>query len=237
MRIAIIDDEREMLSMIREIMEKAVEQYDDVELFGFREEEKLLFQAREGEQYDILVSDIELTNMNGIELAKKMRKELPHIYLIFLTSFTEYAIKSYEIDAHQYILKQNMEERLPYVLIRLIDKIKREMKQFKMIGTSKDMEKIYFKDIISIKKEKSAKYVCYNTENSELRVRTTLDKVVKELNSKEFLLVERGYMINMNHIIKIRNSVIYLTNKEEITISKSRHSKVVEAVTLFMRDL
>ncbi len=69
-----------------------------------------------------------------------------------------------------------------------------------LIGTPTAKERVYYRDIIYVEKEKGSKYICYITEYGIYKERITLKKLSEELTSDEFILVERGYIINVTHI-------------------------------------
>lgn len=121
-KIAVIDDEKNILDMVSETIKSAIELPDLADLDTFTEAELFLAEMEKGIEYDILFTDIELIGMNGVELGKQVLKRQPGIYLIFLTSHSEFATDSYIMDAYQYILKQDMKDRLPIILKRLIGK-------------------------------------------------------------------------------------------------------------------
>lgn len=158
--------------------------------------------------------------MNGLELGAAAHERFPHIYLIFLTSFTHYAVDSYIVDAYQYILKQQMGERIPPVMRKIILEIQRERKKFRIIEAVNDTQKIFYQDIIYIKKVKGSKYVEYMTLHGNYRERIPIDQLMKELNSMEFIFVERSFIVNIEHIIRLKGNIVYMENGDEITISR-----------------
>ena len=130
------------------------------------------------------------------------------------------------MDAYQYILKQQMGERIPPVMRKLILKIQKERKKFRIIETINDGNKIFYQDIIYIRKVKASKYVEYVTLNGIFRERIGLEQLMQEMNSKEFVLAERGYVVNIGHIVRVKGNSIYLKNGDQITISRGRLSEV-----------
>lgn len=230
--IAVVDDDREMQKMIQRCMSQEIRQEDNVEVAFYDNGQTLLKDLEMECKADILFLDIELPDMNGIELGKKIREKYPRIYLVYLTSHSEFAIESYVLDAYQYILKEQMEVRLPQILRQLIKRVEKETKYYRMIGTNLDKEKVYYRDIITICKEKGAKYVRYDTLKGEFRERISLDEVLRELHNDNFILVERGVVINARHIAKLKNNIIYMDNKEKIVISRKLLAKVREQINL-----
>lgn len=230
-RIAIVDDEEIMRDAVYERIEPWVN--DDVEITTYPSGEMFLAEIDKGQKFDILLTDIQMKEMSGIELGRIIHKSQPQIYIIFITSYTEYAVESYTIEAYQYILKQDLEYRLPIVVKQLIDRITRDSKQYRMIPTDTEKDKVYYKDIIYIYKSKAGKYVYFVTMNKEYRERTTLQQVYQELGSKVFLMVERGYIVNMKHISKLSGDTIYLENDQWVKISRAKLADVKKEINCY----
>lgn len=230
--VAVVDDDKDMQRMIRQCMNREIRQEDHVEV-AFYEKGQALWDVLEADRRpDILFLDIELPDINGIELGKRIREKYPRIYLVYLTSHSEFAIESYVLDAFQYILKEQMEVRLPQILRQLIKRVQKETKYYRMIGTNLNKEKVYYQDILTICKEKGAKYVKYDTVKGEYRERISLEEVLQDLHNDQFILVKRGVAINAKHIAKLKNDVIYMDNEEKITISRTILAKVREQINL-----
>lgn len=234
-RIAVIDDEEKILNLICEYIQRGIEVTSQVEICSFLNVDSFWDRVKSGEDFDVLFSDIDLGKDNGIDLGNQISKNYPQIYLIFITSHPEFAAESYVMEAYQYILKQDMERRLPGIVRNLIEKIERERLQYRLVGTETSKEKIFYKDIIYICKMKAAKYVLYITTKGEYRERITLEKVFRELHSDEFVLAERAYIVNMRHIVKIVGNTIYLENQENVVISRARLSKIKEEINAYWR--
>lgn len=236
-RIAVVDDEEEMIAEIHRCIEESAAPQGDIEIDSFTSAEDFLGKLNQGHEFNVLLCDIGLSEMSGIELGKIIHEQKRKTFLVFLTSYEEYAAESYAIEAYQYILKEHMYTRLPLILQQLIDKIKRESKQYVHIGTTINKDKIYYRDIVYICKKKGAKYVQYVTMDGEYQDRMTLDQVISELHSEEFIMVNRAYIINIKYIARMRGNEIFMENGERITISRTRFTKVKEQINLLWRRI
>lgn len=231
-RIAIIDDEEEMLAIIHNHVQKAVDFKQEIDIFTYSDPAEFLEEIAKGMVYDILFLDIQLNGMDGLELGKRVLEKQPDIFLIFVTSYPEFAVESYVLDAYQYILKSDMEWRIPEIVGRLVRKISEQAKPYLFVGgTSK--QRICRDEIIYVYKSKSEKYVQYITVNGEYRERITLSQVMEKLQSNEFILVARGYIVNIKYIVKMDGNTIYLENGAKVIISRARFSKVKEKINYY----
>lgn len=235
-KIAIIDDEEEILERIRNKIEGVENLADIIDVDVYTEAEHVLNSLEKGIEYDIIFSDIDMKNMTGIEFGKIVRSKYPNIFLVFLTSYLEYAVQSYSMNAYQYILKSDMDLRLPKVLQQLVNQICQSRQQYRILKVNNDIRKIFYKDIIYIKKMKSAKYIQYCTVKGEYRERITLEKVLQELNDIDFIMVERGYIVNIKYIVRVNGNTIYLENGDEVIISRARLNEVKEQISFRWRS-
>lgn len=230
--IALIEDDKYMQELIKTCIQKELLVSDKVKIVVFDKAEDFQKVFMDETQYHIVFSDIELGKMNGIALAKVLKEKCPEIYVIFLTAHSEYAVDSYKLDAYQYILKEDMEERLPIILRSVLNKIEREQTRFRILIKEDCKEKVYYKDIIYIMKAKAAKYVRYITQNGDYRERNTLKMVIKELNDDNFLQVDRGCIVNIKHIYKIKGNMIFMDNGVQIPISRGNLTRAKKEINL-----
>ena len=238
MNIALIDDEAAILENVRKCVENEIVPQDEVNLSAYTRAEDFLQEMEQGYEFDILVSDIDMPDMGGLELGRRIHEEGGGPYLVFLTAYLEYAAESYIIEAYQYILKEDMEKRLPPILRQLIDRVKKEKKQFRMVGTLVNNKvRVYYRDMIYIEKDKGSKYICYITEHGIYKERITLKKLIEELASDEFILIERRYIINVSHIASMKDGTVLMDNEVKIFVNRISFKKIKEQISLYRGNL
>ena len=106
-RISIVDDEeiiREKISAL--VSETLATEPVEAEIRTYPDGERFLGAPGTDVPSDILLADIQMAGMDGMELGRKIRRDNPGMYIIFITSYEQYAAESYRIEAYQYILKQ-----------------------------------------------------------------------------------------------------------------------------------
>lgn len=237
MNIALIDDEAAILENVRKCVENEIVPQDEVNLSAYTRAEDFLQEMEQGYEFDILVSDIDMPDMGGLELGRRIHEEGGGPYLVFLTAYLEYAAESYIIEAYQYILKEDMEKRLPPILRQLIDRVKKEKKQFRMVGTPTSKVIVYYRDMLYMEKEKGSKYICYITEHGIYKERISLNQLSQELASDEFILVERGYIINVSHIASMKDGMVHMDNGARIFVNRISFKKIKEQISLYRGNL
>lgn len=234
-KIAVIDDEERILNLVRAYIEVGIEKPDEVEVEVFLFPQEFVEKVESGTQYDIVFSDIELGEINGIQIGRAIYEKFPDVYLVFITSHPEYAVESYMIEAYQYIMKQDIERRLPVITRRLLERIKKERMQYRVLISGIEKKKIFYKDILYIRKIKASKYVEYVTKNGNYRERIPIEQLIKQLDNDEFMMIERSYIVNIVSISEISGNTITLGEEEKLYVSRSRLPEVREQISAYWR--
>lgn len=231
-RIATIEDEKIIQEEICRVITSVTNYKEEIKVDSYFSAEDYLLAAKD---YELVITDIELPGISGLELGRKVRQMNPEVYLVFLTSYSEFASESYIIEAYQYILKKDMQERLPALVDKVIARIKKENSEFFWVGNSRDIKKIYYKEIIYIKKIKGSKYAEYVTADGMYTARLSLNQVYEKMKSNGFILADRAHVVNVNHVKRLRGNTIYMDNGEEIEVSRVQSLQVKEKIAEYWR--
>ena len=230
--ISIIDDDRAILEQMQKIVSDAAGCGDGISIAGYERPDAFL-EENEKRKCQILVSDIDMPGMSGLEAAKRAREMNPRMFIVFVTAYMQYAIESYRMDAFQYVLKSELSDRLPGILRKLTEMIEKDRKRYCFIGTESNRKKVFYDDIIWLKKEKNAKYVTYILENERYTERESLESAVEKLDNGAFVIVERGCAVNLKHVMRLTDCALQLSNQDTVAISRARMAGVKEKLHRF----
>lgn len=225
LKVAIVDDNDTLRKNTEGLVRKTIPGVL-LDLKTYTKGEGLLFELEE--DMDIYILDVEMPGINGIELAKEIRKRDKNGEIIFLTAYEKYAVLGYETHAYSYILKDKMESKFPEILRQVYEKICSERQAFYIIETNSRFEKILMSEILYISKEE--KNCVFITENGEYRERISLGEVFKKLNEEEFIYIDKGQIVNLKNIDRIVQETICMGENIKLTISRSNIKKVKSAV-------
>lgn len=106
------------------------------------------------------------------------------------------------------------------------NKIESESLSFRWLRVQGKKEKVYYKEVIYLRKIKGTKYVEYITEKGRYRERINLKELRTEIESFGFVLIDRSCMVNTEHISGMGKVSVHLDNGEELIISRDRRTKV-----------
>lgn len=127
-KIAIVDDEEQTREQILRTLKENIQKQHEVEIKLYASGESFFEEIQKGETADILFTDIQMQQLDGVELGKLVRRLCPDMYIVFITSYEEYAAESYRIEAYQYILKQDLNFVFPELLNSLLKSCKNKRK-------------------------------------------------------------------------------------------------------------
>lgn len=177
--------------------------------------------------FSVFFLDIQMKEMNGLDVAKKLRKEGYQGPIIFLTAFREYVFHGYEVHAMNYLLKPVIEEPL----FLCLDEIAKDLSGNSYLYRSKqDIISIPYKDILSF--SSSLHYIDILTVFDHFCQYTTLNNILEYL-PQEFIRIHKSCIVNMAHIYKVTGSTIVLSNHMTTQIGRSYMKSVIAAFTAY----
>ena len=232
-KIAICDDEEMSVALhekiVRECLQSAGIGY---EITTYTQSRNLLYDITDyAFFYGLILLDIEMPGINGMELPQKIEEFLPNVRIIFVTSHTEYAIDAFELSIFRYVPKNNLEVKLPAAVLDAARLIELEAGQEYTIQTVNRTEKIPFKDIFYVQRDgKNASIV---SSAGTAKVRKRLQQVFDKLNTPEFIFIDRGCIVNIIQIMKISGGMAVLKNGEQLPISRSHLQEVKQKINQF----
>lgn len=237
-KVVIIDDNAEFLKEVYEIVKSYFEQCRiPVMIKTYNSSQLLLYDLNEKMIYDIYFLDIEMPGINGLQLASDIRKEDEKAIIIFITSYLKYSIVGYELGIFRYIPKTNLKEKLVAALQSASAELGKMTEQFYIVSTPTKYEKIKYSDILYIYKDR--KYAIINCKESIYKVRKSLKEVYDDLaglGKRQFIFIERGYIVNIMQINKIQNGEVLLMSGETLHIGRSYYSEIKKNIAEFWSD-
>lgn len=237
LRIAICDDEKRLAEENKTVLETALAELRvSAEIAVYTDSRNLLYDITEDDfHYDLLLSDIEMPEISGMELAERIKPFLPDIRIIFITSHVEYAIDAFELSIFRYVPKSDITKRLPAAIKDAVSLINLEADKSYTIQVKGRFEKIPFRDILYI--ERDGKNAAINTADGVSKVRKSLQTVFDELQSEEFIFIDRGCIVNLIHVMQIKTNTAMLKNGTALPISRSHLQEVKEQINNYWGKL
>lgn len=233
LKIAVCDDDHEAVQSHIRITKNCLERCRiPGEISSYMDSAGLLCDIIEDHWFfDLLLLDIEMPDVTGMEIAEKIRPYLPEVRIIFITSHLEYAIDAFELSIFRYVPKDDAGGRLSTAVQDAIRLLALEDGRTYTIRTSSRMEKIPYKNICYL--ERDGKNTAIITDSGVSRVRKSLQQVYAELDSEEFIYIDRGYIVNLIKIMQIRDGMAVLKNGTSLPVSRSHLQTVKEQINQY----
>ena len=233
MNIAIIDDEKIQVELLKKYVKNwAYERNIRVIMEAFYSAESFEFSWSMDKKYNILLLDIQMPGQNGIELAKKMRKEDNLTNIIFITAIPDYIGEGYDVEAINYLIKPIKEKKLYECLDRAIQKGLREEKTILVEGQG-EIHRVKQYDILYI--ESFGHSVEINTIDGKYETRNSIGVLENKLDRNSFVRCHRSYIVGLKHIKRIGKDELELDNRVTIPVSRRQYSKTNMAFINYYR--
>lgn len=227
MRIAVCDDENIYRQQALNAIESISKNLDIiVDTFGNGNELINKFRAL---PYDLIMLDIEMPEIDGITLAKKLREISEDVYIVFLTSHIEFALEGYEVNALRYLTKPVNHQKLKEILDYIVQKQSKE--EVLWIKNDEFEEKVRLSDILYL--EAQNQNVVINTEDKAYTTRYNLGDFEKELADKGFVRIHRGYLVPLENISRLGKNCVHLETGVCLPVSRSKEKPLKEALLSF----
>ena len=233
-RIAICDDEKAAVIQHEDIVKSSLQSCGiGYEIVTYTQSSNLLFDITDDHFFfDLILLDIEMPGITGMELAEKIKRYLPNVKIIFITSHIEYAIDAFELSIFRYVPKSNLTDRLVAAITDAAKLIELEAGKEYIIQAAGRMEKIPYKDIFYIQRDGGKNSMLVSGMGIS-KVRKSLQQIFEELDTPEFIFIDRGYIVNIIQIMKISDGMAYLKNGEKLPVSRSHLQDVKQQINKF----
>jgi len=228
-KIAICDDTEIDRNFIKDIVTDWANKScvkPDIHMFSSAEE--FLFEYEDCKDYQILLLDIEMGQMDGVSLAKELRKTNDSAQIVFITGYSDYIAEGYEVSALHYLMKPVREEKLSEVLDRAVSKLGKDEKALMLeSGGETNLVPIYRIRFIDVR----GNYTTVHADK-EYTIKKTLSDVEKELDER-FYRVGRSCIVNLTQISKVTKTDIFFNSGETVPLPRGSYEKVNRAIIEF----
>lgn len=223
LKIAVCDDNRiDQDYVIGFLCNWAEENNRIIEIRTFFSAEEFLFQYAEEKDFHILVLDIEMEKMNGVELAKKLREDNRDIQILFVTGFPDYMSEGYEVDALHYLMKPVTQEKIFAVLNKAVVNLK-TVENHIFLQVNGEMIKLITGNIFYVEVF-SHSCILYTTDGA-IETKISISELEQKFG-RDFIRVHRSYLVNLEQIKKIAKTEIVLENGSVVPLSRRKYTDV-----------
>ncbi len=231
LKIAVCDDEGSQRDYLAEtVFAWAKKNRHMAELLPYTNAKAFLFAYAQEKDFDILLLDVEMPEMSGVELAKKVRCENQAVQIIFITGYYEYFSDGFDVSALHYLIKPVDAKKLWPVLDRAVANLAYRERAV-LVSTADGEIKISQADIAYV--EAQNVYVIVHTASGDYRTRIALSKFAAQLD-ETFFKVHRSFVVGLKYIKKITRTEITMANGDTVPISRGMYDAVHAALIKYL---
>ncbi len=226
LKIAICDDSVADAEFVKSILTRWADQRQlEVHPEVFPSAEAFLFRYAEDKSWDILLLDIEMGSMDGVTMAKQIRRDNEAVQIVFITGYSDYIAEGYEVAALHYLMKPVNQDKLFAVLDRALEKHKQNERCLNL-ESSGEMVRIPFYEIRYL--DVQLNYVTIHAKR-DYTVKRTLGEFEKELDTR-FVRVGRSMILNLKFISMVTRTEVHLSNGETLPLPRGAYEPLNRAI-------
>ena len=232
-RIAIVDDLPEARDRLEDYLRRYASQRKlALEISAFDSGESFLEALGKG--FDIVLLDIEMEGIDGMETARRLRERDERICLLFVTYMTHYAVQGYGVRALDFLVKPVSFENFSMKMDRAVTAAERARKKEIIVSTAEGdrrlpIDELYYVEVMN-------HTLIYHTKSGALSVRGPIRDCEERLAPYDFARCNKSYLVNMNHVTEIRRSEIRVGGTL-LPIGSTRRQAFLKQLTEFMGEI
>lgn len=225
-KIAICDDSAGDRAYITALTRQWAERGGHLlELSQFVSAENFLFGYGDKSDYDILLLDIEMGEMDGVSLAKRLRRENETLQIVFVTGYSDYISEGYEVAALHYLMKPVKEDKLLAVLDRAAERL-HKAERVLTLESGGEMARVPLRQIRYI--DVRLNYATVHAKEN-YTVKKPLGEIAAALDER-FYRVGRSAIVNLTYVSRVTKTDIYLDDGTAVPLPRGAYEGVNRAI-------
>lgn len=225
-RVAICDDAAADRAYLETLVRRwAAQRGHTVCLKTYPSAESFLFAYEEDKDLQILLLDIEMGPMDGVTMARTLRKDNDGVQIIFVTGYSDYIADGYEVEALHYLMKPVAEEKLDAVLDRAAEKLGSNARVL-LLECPDEVVRLPLYQIRSA--EVRGNYVTIHAK-TDCTVKMTLRDLEARLDDSFFRL-GRSVLVNLGYIARVSKTAVTLTDGTVLPLPRGAYERLNRAI-------
>lgn len=228
--IAIVEDEAEFRQQLTEyLMQYQKEHSLEFKISEFSDGAEILENYTP--DYDVVLLDIEMPKVNGMDAAKQIRAMDENAVLMFITNMAGYAIHGYEVGALDFVMKPITYYTFSMKLTRGLKRVKQQEQKSVLLPLPDGVKKLELSEIYFV--EGQSRMLYYHTVDGDYIVKGTMQGAERALAQYPFAKCNHWYLVNLMHVKEVRGNVAQV-GPFEVEISRRNRTGFLKALTEYM---
>lgn len=226
-RVAIVEDEAEIREQLMGYVQRYTRQYGTAfEVKTFADGLEILEDYRPA--YDLILLDIEMKHLDGMETARRIRELDPDVMLVFITNMAQYAIKGYAVGALDYVLKPVPYFAFSQQLQKVEEQLRRRTRHYLAVPVEGGLRRLDTSRIYYIESE--GHRVHFYTEEGDFASPGALKALEEKLADRPFARCNSGYLVNLAQVQAVQQNTVEV-GPYELQVSRPKRKSFLAALT------
>lgn len=218
LQVAMIEDEQAAKERLESCLRRfAQESGEELAIHPFGEAVEFLDHYKP--IYDVVFMDIELPHINGMDAARRLREMDQKVVLIFVTNMAQYAVKGYEVNALDYIIKPLNYGSFALKMERVVRQVKSRSAAL-TISQQNGIKRILLREIRYI--EVQGHRLVFHTESGPIPGSGSLSEMEQRLKGRGFSRCNKCYLVNLRYVAQVEGLTLWLREGDGLQISRPR---------------
>ena len=229
-RIAIVEDENQCREQLKEYLSDYGKEHNlEFQISVFSDGADILENYTP--IYDVILLDIEMPKVNGMDAAEQIREMDESVVLMFITNMASYAIRGYGVGALDFVMKPINYYTFSMKITRALKRVKQKEQKTILLTLPDGIKKLELNTIYFIEVQNRMLY--YHTAEGDYIVRGTMQAAEKTMAEYPFAKCNHWYLVNLMQVKEVRGNVVTVGNFE-LEISRRNKSTFLKALTRYM---
>lgn len=232
-RIAVVEDEKSYIDQLTGYLKKYEEETgENFRITVFHDGDGITEKYRP--DFDIILLDIQMRFVDGLTAAAEIRRVDSEVIIMFITSMKQYAVRGYEVDALDYILKPVSYFAFSQKLKRAIERLQRRNGTWLTLQMKNGMLRLLDSEIYYVESDKHG--VIYHTRKGLYASAEPMKTVEENLKAVKFYRINNCYLVNLVHVEETQDKCA-IVHGEPLQISRPRMNGFMKALVQYWGDL
>lgn len=228
--IAIVEDEKEFSEQLKQYLKQYGKENEmEFQVSVFYDGSEIL----EGYEpkYDVILLDIEMPMVNGMDAAEQIRERDEDVVLMFITNMAAYAIRGYSVGALDFVMKPVNYYTFSMKMTRALKRVTKKALKPIVLNLPDGIKKIDAKEIYFV--EIQNRMLHYHTRDGEIVLRGTLQSAEAMLADYPFAKCNHWYIVNLMHVSEVKKNIV-VVGGHELEISRRNKNAFLQALTEYI---
>ena len=233
LHIAVVEDDKTYAAQLKEYLTKyGNETGHKLSVTWFQDGEDIVTDYTA--DFDIILMDVEMTFMDGMTAAEKIREKDSEVVIIFITNMPQYAIQGYRVDALDYVLKPISYFSFSQRIDRALTRVKKKEAKYITIALKGGKKKLDVDNICYV--EVRDHDLIYHATSGEVITKGSMKELKEQLNETKFFQCNRCYRVNLEYVEAFQGSDVTVAS-DVIQVSRSRKKEFLDAMNDYMNEV